>query len=131
MMTDPVADMLTRIRNAVRNKSPRVSMPGSRLKVEIARVMKEEGFITDYSVASDGVKAVLEVVLKYGPDGEQVISSIERFSKPGCRRYRGAGALPAVRNGLGISVLSTSKGILSDRQCRQQKVGGEVLCTIY
>ena len=131
MMTDPVADMLTRIRNAVRNKSPRVSMPGSRLKVEIARVMKEEGFITDYSVASDGPKALLEVILKYGPDGEQVISSIERFSKPGCRRYRGANSLPAVRNGLGISVLSTSKGILSDRQCRQHKVGGEVLCTIY
>ncbi len=130
-MTDPIADMLTRIRNATRNHSTQVSMPASRMKVNIARVLKDEGYVSDYTVGGDDVKAVLSIDLKYGPDGEQVIESIARFSKPGCRRYRGANELPQVLGGLGIAILSTSKGVLSDRECRKSNVGGEVLCTIH
>jgi len=130
-MTDPIADMLTRIRNGVRNKATSVSMPSSRLKVEIARVLKDEGFITDYGVSGDGPRAALDVELRYGPEGEEIIRSIQRMSRPGCRRYRTVDDLPQVLDGLGIAILTTNKGVLSDRQCREQNVGGEVLCTVY
>ncbi len=130
-MTDPIADMLTRIRNALRNRAETVSIPGSRIKVGIARVLKDEGYIADYSVESDGPKAVIHVKLKYGPEGEEVIRSIQRYSRPGCRRYRGVKEIPRVLNGLGIAVLSTPAGVLSDRECREKNVGGEVLCCVY
>jgi small subunit ribosomal protein S8 len=130
MMTDPIADMLTRIRNALRNKAAKVSMPGSGVKVGVLDVLKREGYIVGYEVQSEGARSTIEVSLKYGEEGERVISEIQRFSKPGCRRYRGAGDLPRPRGGLGISVVSTNRGILSDRERRAQKVGGEVLCTV-
>ncbi len=130
MMTDPIADMLTRMRNALRNSSATCTVPGSRMKVGVLDVLKREGFIQGYEVHSDGPKSVIRIQFVYGPDGEDVITRLDRFSKPGCRRYRGAGELPAVRGGLGIAVLSTNQGILSDRECRAKKVGGEVLCTV-
>jgi small subunit ribosomal protein S8 len=130
MMTDPIADMLTRIRNAATRHSVNCVVPGSRLKVGILEVLKREGYIDSYAVSVDGPRSVIQVRLRYGPEGEQVISSIDRFSKPGCRRYRGCDELPKVRGGLGIAVVSTNQGILSDRECRQRRLGGEVLCTV-
>jgi small subunit ribosomal protein S8 len=130
MMTDPIADMLTRLRNAIGRRSPACVVPGSRLKVGILDVLKREGYIDAYEVAADGPRSVIRVQLRYGPEGEQVISTIARYSKPGCRRYRGVDDLPKVRGGLGIAVVSTNQGILSDRECRQRRVGGEVLCTV-
>lgn len=130
-MTDPIADMLTRIRNAVRNKSASVTMPSSRMKVNIAKVLKDEGYVTDYTVQEHGHAAHLSLDLKYGEDGEDVIRVIKRFSKPGCRQYRGVDDLPDVLGGLGIAVLSTNRGVMSDRKAREMKIGGEILCTIY
>jgi small subunit ribosomal protein S8 len=130
MMTDPIADMLTRIRNALVWRAPSCVLPGSRLKVGILEVLKREGYIDSYEVAADGHRSVIRVQLRYGPEGETVISSINRFSKPGCRRYRGVDELPKVRGGLGIAVVSTNQGVLSDRECRQRRLGGEVLCTV-
>ncbi|GAB4140692.1 MAG: 30S ribosomal protein S8 [Planctomycetota bacterium] len=130
MMTDPIADLLTRIRNAARCRMSECSVPGSKMKVSILDVLKREGYIRGYEVASEGVKSTIRVALKYGPEGEQVISSIQRFSRPGCRRYRGCDELPRVRGGIGIAVVSTNQGILSDRECRERRIGGEVLCTI-
>jgi small subunit ribosomal protein S8 len=130
MMTDPIADLLTRIRNAVRNRAADCTVPGSGMKVRILDVLKREGYISAYEVFSDGPRSVLRVALKYGPDGEQIITNIDRFSKPGCRRYRTVDDLPRVRGGLGIAIVSTNKGVLSDRECREQNVGGEVLCTV-
>jgi small subunit ribosomal protein S8 len=130
MMTDPIADMLTRIRNALRQASTSCLVPGSRLKVGVLEVLKREGYIQGYEVAADGCRSVIRVQLKYGPEGEKVISSLARYSTPGCRRYRGVDDLPKVRGGLGIAVVSTNQGILSDRECRQRRVGGEVLCTV-
>jgi len=130
MMTDPIADMLTRIRNALVWRAPSCVVPGSRLKVGILDVLKREGYIDAYEVAAAGNRSVVTVQLRYGPEGERVISSIDRFSKPGCRRYRGVDELPKIRGGLGIAVVSTNQGILSDRECRQRRVGGEVLCTV-
>ena len=130
MMTDPIADMLTRIRNALRNRSARCVVPGSKLKVAILDVLKREGYIAGYEVQSDGPRSVIDVQLKYGPEGEEVISSLRRYSKPGCRRYRGVGQLPEARGRLGISVISTDQGVLSDRECRERRVGGEVLCSV-
>jgi len=148
MMTDPVADMLTRVRNANAIERPAVDMPASRLKIAIAEVLKQEGFILDYHVGrmvaeengqnsfhqdTDLVKprALLRVYLKYGPEGEKVLRHIQRASKPGCRLYRSAQSLRPVLNGLGISILSTNKGVLSDRQARAQRVGGELICTVW
>ena len=148
MMTDPLADMLTRIRNANAVESPAVEMRASGLKVNVARVLKEEGFILDYEVGTyepdehgyptfrpgtdlSSPRAILRVYLKYGPDGEKVIRSIDRASRPGRRLYRGAAELPRVLDGLGIAVVSTSKGVMSDRQAREQRVGGEILCTVW
>lgn len=130
MMTDPIADMLTRIRNAVRNHATTCSVPGSSIKVGVLDVLKREGFIKGYEVHSDGPKSHMQVMLGYGPEGEDIINRLDRFSKPGCRRYRGANDLPIVRGGLGIAVLSTNQGILSDRECREKNIGGEVLCTV-
>lgn len=130
MMTDPIADLLTRIRNALRNHATECVVPGSSLKVRVLDVLKREGYLSGYEVFSDGPKSLIRVALKYGPDGEQIVSALERYSKPGCRRYRKATDLPRVRGGLGIAIVSTNRGVLSDRECREQNLGGEVLCTV-
>lgn len=131
MMTDPIADMLTRIRNAVRIERAAVEIPVSREKIGIADVLQREGYIWDYELTGEAPHGVLKVNLKYGPNGERVIQTIKRVSKPGCRVYRGAKELPQVLQGLGISIVSTSKGMLSSREAKAQGVGGEVLCTIW
>jgi small subunit ribosomal protein S8 len=130
MMTDPIADMLTRIRNALLMRSDNCTVPGSKLKVAILDVLKREGFIQGYQVHAEGPRSAIVVALKYGPEGEQVITSLQRYSTPGCRRYRGVGDLPKPRGGMGIAVVSTNQGVLSDRECRQKNAGGEVLCTV-
>ncbi|GIW71442.1 MAG: 30S ribosomal protein S8 [Planctomycetota bacterium] len=130
-MTDPVADMLTRIRNAVRNRARTVRVPRSKLKLGIARVLKDEGYIRDFREVEDGVQGAIEIELKYGPDGEQVIHHIARKSRPGRRVYGGVREQRPVLNGLGIAVLSTSRGVLSDREARRAHVGGEVLCEVW
>ncbi len=129
-MTDPIADLLTRIRNAVRNSSKSVDCPTSKVKEAIAAVLKAEGFIEDFRIADSAPSKTLRIYLKYGSDGEKVITKIERSSKPGRRLYRGAGEIPRIMDGLGISILSTSVGVLSDRRCRELNVGGELLCTV-
>ena len=131
MMTDPIADMLTRIRNANRNGAKKVAMPASRTKVGIAQILKEEGFVTSYEVQPGKPSSTLEIALKFGPDGEQVIRHIRRVSKPGCRVYSGSRDLKPVLRGLGISILSTPRGILSDRTARAENTGGEILCEVY
>jgi small subunit ribosomal protein S8 len=123
--------MLTRVRNALRNGSPRVNVPASRMKAGVLEALVREGFIRGYQRIEDGKKAVLRVELKYGPDQERVIRKIERVSKPGRRVYAGYGRLKPVLNGQGIDILSTPKGVLSNRECRRQKVGGEVLCRVW
>lgn len=130
MMTDPIADLLTRIRNALGVRSGSCMVPGSRLKVSILDVLKREGYIEGYEVHTAGPKSMLKVALKYGPEGEDVIRKIQRYSKPGCRRYRSIEELPRPLEGLGISVVSTNVGVLSDRECREKNVGGEVLCIV-
>ncbi len=130
-LSDPIADMLTRIRNAVRNKSPRVTVLNSKVCTGIASVMKKEGYITDFDIIEDGRQGLIRVELKYGSRGEQIINSIKRESKPGCRVYRRKDDLPRPQGGLGIGIISTSAGILSDRECRKKKVGGELLCSLY
>ena len=131
MMTDPIADMLTRIRNAVSVERPQVDMPISKVKQGVADVLKREGYIWDWKAEDGQPVGHLQIVLKYGPSGEKVIRHIKRVSKPGCRVYSSARDLRPVLNGLGITILSTSKGVMSDREARQQKVGGEVLCEIW
>ncbi|MCX8228764.1 MAG: 30S ribosomal protein S8 [Planctomycetota bacterium] len=131
-MTDPIADMLTRIRNSIMVGKTEVSMPTSRLKSNIALVLKDEGFIqTVESVSVDGPRDNLRIELKYTQDGESVIHELSRISKPGCRVYAGASEAPVVRNGLGVSILSTSKGVMSGRKAAELGVGGEVLCTVF
>lgn len=130
MMTDPIADMLTRIRNAVRVERPHVDIPLSRVKLGLAEVLKREGYIWDYQEVDGEPLKQLRIELKYGPNGEKVIQSIKRVSKPGRRVYSKCTELRPVLNGLGISILSTSKGMVSDREARQQKLGGEVLCEV-
>jgi small subunit ribosomal protein S8 len=130
MMTDPIADMLTRIRNANRIGSKTTSMPASRIKVGIAAVLKEEGFIDGFSVEPATPSSVLKIDLRYGPDGEQVIRVIDRISKPGCRVYLAAQDVPSVLRGMGAYVLSTNQGIVSDRTARQINAGGEVLLKV-
>jgi small subunit ribosomal protein S8 len=131
-MTDPIADMLTRIRNANGVKQQEVSMPTSRLKEEIARILKEEGYIREYRVIQEeGKKPMLKIVLKYGEDRERVIHGIKRISKPGLRVYAKKDEIPKVLGGLGIAVLSTSKGVVSDKQARKDGVGGEVICYVW
>jgi len=130
MWSDPIADMLTRIRNAVRMHQREVQIPASAIKVGIADVLKQEGYILDFDRIQDTHQGVLRIRLKYGPFGDPVITGLKRESKPGRRDFRGVEDLPKVLNGLGICIVSTSHGILSDRQCRERKVGGELLCTV-
>jgi small subunit ribosomal protein S8 len=131
MMTDPIGDMLTRIRNAVMAGQTQVQMPSSRLKEQIAALLKQEGFIRDYTVQRAGVKATLTITLKYAPDGEPAIHHIERVSKPGRRVYAPVEQLRPVKRGLGTAIVSTSKGLLPDRECRKQRIGGEVICIVW
>lgn len=131
MWSDPIADMLTRVRNGVRIRKKEVKMPSSHLKAAVAAVLRDEGYINGYDVIDDGKGGTLRIQLKYGPRGEQVIHSLERTSKPGCRVYSGVDELPRVLDGLGICVVSTNRGVMSDRKCREMKVGGELLCTVY
>jgi small subunit ribosomal protein S8 len=131
-MTDPIADMLTRIRNACGSKHRRVDMPTSKLKVEIARILKESNYIQDYrTLETDEGRRVLRIVLKYAQGGQPVIRELRRVSTPGLRKYVGAAEIPRVRNGLGMAILSTSQGIMSDRQARQARTGGELLAVVY
>lgn len=131
MMTDPIADMLTRIRNAVRVERPHVDMPMSKVKCGLAEVLKREGYIWDWKTVQEQPADHLRLELKYGPNGERVIRSIRRVSKPGRRIYSRAKDLRPVLNGLGISVISTSRGVISDREARQRNLGGEVLCEVW
>ncbi len=128
-MSDPVADMLTRIRNAQQAQKGSVSMPSSKLKVAIAQVLKDEGYIDDFAVRGEGSKRELNIALKYYA-GRPVIERIERVSKPGLRVYRGCNDLPKVMNGLGVAIVSTPSGVMTDRRARATKVGGEVLCFV-
>ena len=130
-MTDPIADMLTRIRNALMAGHQRVDIPSSRIKVEIARILKEEGFIENYRLIDLEPRKALRIALRYGPGGERVISGLERVSRPGRRVYCGRGEIPTVLGGLGIAIISTSKGVLSARTSKKQGVGGEVLCQVW
>ncbi|MEM9825286.1 MAG: 30S ribosomal protein S8 [Planctomycetota bacterium] len=132
MMTDPIADMLTRIRNAVRVEKPFVDIPASRFKQGIADVLKREGFIWDWKEVTEeeDPRATLRLELKYGPNGERVIQTIKRISKPGRRLYTRSKELRPVLGGLGISIISTSKGVISDREARRENIGGEVLCEV-
>jgi small subunit ribosomal protein S8 len=127
---DPIADMLTRIRNANRVGRRFVQIPKSKICSGIAQVLKDEGYIEDYDVIEDPRQGQLRVKLKYSMTGEKIIHAIDRASKPGCRVYRAVDALPKVLNGMGISIVSTSKGVMSDRRAREQNVGGELLCTV-
>jgi len=128
-MSDPIADMLTRIRNAQSVEKPVVSMPSSKLKVAIAQVLKDEGYIDAFEVKTEGVKSELEISLKYYA-GRPVIERIERVSRPGLRIYRGRDAIPTVMNGLGVAIVTTPKGVMTDRKARANGVGGEVLCYV-
>jgi small subunit ribosomal protein S8 len=130
-MSDPLADMLTRIRNAVMAKFEVVVMPASKTKANIAKVLKEEGFISDYQVSQEGVQGTLTITLKYGPNKEPVINGIKRISKPGLRKYAKAGAIPKVLSGLGVSIISTSKGIITDKSARTLNTGGEIICEVW
>ena len=130
VMTDPIADMLTRIRNAQQARHESVDIPSSKMKIEIAEILKEEGFIADYSVNGD-VKKVITVTLKYGSNNEKVISGIKRISKPGLRVYANGENLPRVLNGLGIAIISTSQGVMTDRNARAKHIGGEVVAYVW
>ncbi len=129
-MQDPLSDMLTRIRNAQMAGKTRVEMPGSKLKVAVAKVLNDEGYIAGFHASNDGGKPRLAIDLKYYL-GKPVIAEIDRASRPGLRKYSGAGELPSVRAGLGVAIISTSKGVMSDRAARAAGIGGEVLCTVY
>lgn len=129
-MSDPVADMLTRIRNAARVQKETVDIPSSKVLRGIATVLRQEGYILRFDEIEDDKQGTLRVFLKYGPDGERVIQELRRVSKPGRRVYRAVKDVPSVLNGLGITILSTSKGVISDRQARRMNVGGEMLCTV-
>ena len=130
-MTDPIADMLTRIRNANQVSHTTVEMPSSKLKVQLAKLLKEEGYITDYEVKDEGKFKVLVITLKYDVQNKPIITKLERVSKPGLRNYSKAKNLPKVLGGMGIAVVSTSKGLLTDRNARKENLGGEVLCYVY
>ena len=131
-MTDPVADMLTRIRNACGSKHRRVDMPASKLKTELARILKENSYIQDYRlVETDEGRQLLRVILKYAHGGQPVIRELKKVSTPGLRKYVGVTEIPRVRNGLGMAILSTSRGLMSDRQARQARTGGELLALVW
>lgn len=130
-MTDPIADLLTRIRNAIGAQHPKVDIPHSRLKTEIARILKEEGYITNYTVKQDDHLKTLRIFLRYGTNGESAISHIQRVSLPSRRIYTPSKQVPRVLGGLGISILSTSRGVMTGKAARRANVGGEVLCNVY
>ncbi|MCK4262187.1 30S ribosomal protein S8 [bacterium] len=130
-MTDPIADILTRIRNSSRVKHDKVDIPASGLKGEMVRVLKEKGFIKNYRLIKDRKQGLLRVYLKYGPNREEVINGLRIISKPGLRVYAKKGKVPSVLGGSGIAILSTSKGVMTDEECRQEAVGGEVLCYVW
>ncbi|MBO5852016.1 MAG: 30S ribosomal protein S8 [Clostridia bacterium] len=130
-MTDTIADMLTRIRNALVVKHESVEVPASKIKKEIARILLQEGYITSYDVVEDGVQGKIVITLKYGPNGERVISGLKRVSKPGLRIYTGCDELPKVLGGLGIAIISTSKGVMTDKEARKSNHGGEVLAYVW
>jgi small subunit ribosomal protein S8 len=131
MTTDPIADMLTRIRNAVRSKHPRVDLPSSKLKVEIARILKDEGYLTNFKVVEEKGKKTLRVFLRYTPERRGVITDLKRISRPGSRRYVGKTEIRAVVGGIGISILSTPRGLMTGQSARKVGVGGEVLCEVW
>ena len=131
MVTDPVADLLTRIRNGSLAEHEKVDIPSSKLKVRLAEILKEEGFIKNFRFIEDKHQGVLRVYLKYGPGQERVISGLRRVSKPGKRLYVGADRIPTVLGGMGVAILSTPRGVLTDRESRKAKVGGEVLCYVW
>ena len=130
-MTDPIADMLTRIRNANQMRYKEVEVPASKMKLEIARILKEEGFINDYKVKKNNVQNIIVLSLKYGQNKERVITGLKRISKPGLRVYAKATEVPRVLNGLGIAIISTSKGLMTDKEARRNNLGGEVLAYIW
>lgn len=131
MMTDPIADMLTRLRNATQALQPEVELPASKIKEEVAKILKEEGFVGEVERLKDTKQGVLKIKLRYTANKKGVITGIRRISKPGLRIYVNHREIPRVLNGMGISILSTPKGVLSDKQCRKQHVGGELLCTVW
>jgi small subunit ribosomal protein S8 len=130
-MTDPIADMLTRVRNALAAKHPKVDVPSSKIKLEIARILREEGFISSYKLTGEGTRLNIRIYLRYGAKGEQLLSKLERVSKPGCRVYVDSKSIPKVLGGLGVNILSTSQGLKTDKQARREKLGGEILCRVY
>ncbi len=130
-MTDPIADMLTRIRNATMMRHDRTDIPASKVKVEIAKILKQEGFIRTFKLVEEGPQGLIRVYLKYADDGEPVIHGLRRVSTPGCRIYTRVESLPKVRNGLGVALVSTNRGVLTDEQARGLRVGGEILCEIW
>lgn len=131
VINDPIADMLTRIRNANQMRANEVKVPASKMKIEIARILKEEGFINDYQIKMDNIQDIIILNLKYGPKKEQVIRGLKRISKPGLRVYAKATDIPRVLNGLGIAIISTSKGVITDKEAREKSLGGEVLAYIW
>ena len=131
MTSDPIADMLTRVRNAIAARHPKVDVPASKVKAEIARILKEEGYITNFKVAEEGAKKTIKIYLKYGNTNTPVISAIERVSRPGCRVYVGSKEVPRVLGGLGINILTTPRGVMTGKSARQEGVGGEVLCHVW
>jgi small subunit ribosomal protein S8 len=130
-MTDPIADMLTRIRNAIAAKHARVDIPGSKLKMEVARILKEEGYINNYSTEGEGPKYMIRVFLRYDTKGQSSITHLSRVSRPGRRVYVGSGEIPKVLGGYGVNIVSTSKGLMSGKRARAEHVGGEILAEVY
>jgi small subunit ribosomal protein S8 len=130
-MTDPIADMLTRIRNACAAKHQKVDVPLSKLKLEIVRLLRDEGYINNFKLTGESPKRMIRIYLRYGSKGEPVINHLARMSKPGCRRYAGSDEIPNILGGLGLCVISTSRGIMSGKQARKENIGGEVMCEIY
>jgi small subunit ribosomal protein S8 len=129
-ITDPIADMLTRIRNGIRARHPRVDMPASKMRVEIARILKEEGYISNYKLGEEEKKKVLRVFLRYSPDGTSVISTLDRVSRPGRRVYVSTREIPRVLGGMGVNILTTPRGLMTGKNARKAGVGGEVLCSV-
>jgi small subunit ribosomal protein S8 len=130
MITDPISDMLTRIRNAIKARHPKVDVPASRLKTEIARILKEEGYILNYKVAEEGARKTIKIYLKYQANSRPVISELARVSRPGCRVYVGHGEIPRVVGGLGVNILTTPQGVMTGKDAEKKGVGGEILCQI-
>lgn len=131
-MTDPIADYLTRLRNAIKANHRVVEIPASNTKKEMTKVLKDQGFIRNFKFEDDGVQGTIKIALKYNPETKQsAIESLERVSKPGLRKYSGASTLPRVLNGLGVAIMSTSKGVITDKEARRLNIGGEVLCYVY